>query len=92
MVFRFINVIFFMEDSIEAFYENVCTYLEMKSETLNFARYLSVEFCIHLFLHNLVVLTANLLNNILYLMYFALKLAKQKVTYKLTTFLFFCCT
>ena len=81
-----------MEDSFAAFYENGCNYLEMTSETLNFARYLSVEFCIHLFLHNLVVLTANLLNTILYLMYFAFKLTKQKVTYTLTTFLFFCCT
>ena len=27
-----------MEDYIAAFYENVCIYLQMKSETLNFAR------------------------------------------------------
>ena len=38
-----------MEDYFVAFYENVCIYLEMKSETLNFALYLSVKFYIHLF-------------------------------------------
>ena len=32
-------IIFFVEDYIAAFYENVCIYLKMKSETLNFARY-----------------------------------------------------
>ena len=41
-----------MEDYIAVFYENVCIYLEIKSETLNFARYLSVELFFHLFLHN----------------------------------------
>ena len=38
-----------MEYYITAYYENVCIYLKMKSEKLNVARYLSVEFCIHLF-------------------------------------------
>ena len=55
-----------MEDYIAAFNKNVCTciYLEMKSETLNFALYLSVEFCVHLFLHNVGVLNVNLSKNI----------------------------
>ena len=60
----------------------------MKSETFNFTRYLSVEFRIHLFLHNPGVLNANLSNNILYLMSFTLKLAKQKMTSKSHTFFF----
>ena len=68
---------FFVEDYIAAFFENVCIYPEMKYEIVNFAPYLSVEFCIHLFLHNLGVLNANLSNNILSLMSFTFKLAKQ---------------
>ena len=59
-----------MEVYIAAFDENVCIYLEMKSEILNFVRYVSVKFCINLFLHNLNVLNANLSNNILCLMSF----------------------
>ena len=81
-----------MEDYIAAVYENVCIYLEIESETLNFARYSSVEFCIHLFLHILGVLNANLSNNILYLMPFPFKLLKQKMTSKITCFQFCCCT
>ena len=64
----YLDYSFFMEDYIAAFHENVCIYLEMKSKTLNFVRYLSVEFCIHLFLNNLGVLNANQSNNILFLM------------------------
>ena len=42
-----------MEDYIATFRENMCIYLEMKYETLDCARYLSVEFSTHLFLYNL---------------------------------------
>ena len=44
------------------------------------------------FLYNLGVLNASLSNNILYFMSFTLKLAKQEVTSKITSFLLFCCT
>ena len=50
----------------------------MESETLHFARYVGVDFCINLCLHNLSVWNTNLSNNILYLMSFTIKLAKQK--------------
>ena len=53
-----------MEDYIAAFYENVCIYFEMKSEMMNFARYLRI--LNHLFLHNLGVMNAKLSNNSLY--------------------------
>ena len=61
----------------------------MKSETLSLAWYQSVQFCIPLFLHNFGVLNANLTNKILYLMSFTFKLAKQKMIFKITSFLFF---
>ena len=44
-----------------SFYENVCIYPGMKSETLNIARHLSVDF---LFLQNLGVLNANVSDKI----------------------------
>ena len=44
-----------MGDYIAAFYENVCNHLEMISETLNFARYLSVENCmVFIFIHVII--------------------------------------
>ena len=81
-----------MKDYFADFYENACIYLEMESETLNFVRSSSVEFFIYLFLHISGVLNANLSNNILYLMPFPFKLAKQKMTSKITCFQFCCCT
>ena len=51
----------------------------MKSEILSIGRYFSVYFLIHLFLHNLGVLNSSLSNDILYLVTFTFKLAKQKM-------------
>ena len=75
-----------MGDYIAVFYENVCIYAGMKYETLNFARHLSVEFCIHLFRHNLGALNENVSNNIQYLMSFNFKLTKQKLATKMHNF------
>ena len=66
-------MLFLMEDYIAAFYEEVCIYPGPKYETLNFVRHLSIDFCIHLFLHNLGLLNANLSGNILYLLPFTFK-------------------
>ena len=73
-----------MVNNIAAFYENVWIYFVMESETLNFARYLGVYFFIHLFLHNFGVPNANLSNDILYLIFFTFKLAKQAIATKNT--------
>ena len=75
-IFRFINVIKKYKIILQHLIKNVCIYLEMKSETLNFARNL---FCMHLILHNLGVLSANPSNNILYIFHFQVS-KKQKVT------------
>ena len=81
-----------MVNYIAAFYENVWIYFVMESETLDFARYLGVYFFIHLFLHDFGVLNANLSNDILYLIFFTFKLAKQAIATKITYFIFFGCT
>ena len=62
-----INAIFFQWKNIAAFSEYVCILHELKSETLNFARYLglSVNLFIHLFSRNLGVWNLNLSDNIL---------------------------
>ena len=74
-----------MENYNAAFYENLCIYFAMKFNTLNFARYLCVDICAHLFLQNVDVLNANLSNNILFLMSFTFKLSKQKMSSKITS-------
>ena len=89
---RFINTIVCLENYIAAFYENVCIYPGLESETLNFARHLIVYFYITLFLHNLSMLSANLPDNIQYLMYFPFKLAEQNNGHKNHIFSFFGCT
>ena len=72
--------IFFKLKNVTAFYENACFSSGMKSETFTFARYFSVEFCIHMFLHNFGMLSSNLSDNILYLARFTFKLAKHKMS------------
>ena len=58
-----------MEYYISAFYENMCKKHLSWDEIWNIAffQYLGVEFCIHLFLHNLGLLNAKLSHNMLYL-------------------------
>ena len=89
--YRFINVIIkIIEDYIAAFLWK-CVYLS-GDEIWN------IELCLvfkcwilyPLFLHYLGELNENLSSNILYLMFFTFKLAKQKMTSKITSFLFFC--
>ena len=50
---------------------------------MKLARDFSVYFCIHLFLHNVCVLNANLSDNVLYLETFTFKLAKHKMATKM---------
>ena len=81
-----------MEDYIAAFYENVCIYLQMESETLNFVQYLGVAFvstCFYIIWVCESVEIIKIKKYIhLYLMFFTFKLAKQKMTSKISFFLF----
>ena len=61
-LYSYMPFIFFKWKNVTVFYENACFSSGMKSETFNFARYCSVLFCIHMFLHNFGVLNFELRN------------------------------
>ena len=66
-------------------FEKMCVFI-LRWNLKHWAWYLSVQLCIHLLVHNLGVLKANLTSTILHLMSFNFKVAKQKVTSKITSF------
>ena len=64
--------------NIAAFYENVCVWPGLKAEILSIGQQFNI-YLYPLFLHKLGVLNSNLSNNIIYLVTFTFKLAKNKM-------------